>query len=95
MKRIFRWEIGGIVVAAIAAGVSLYAEINFLPSIFLMVVGFLMMGVFAELEDEVLKKIADHSIRSHDWHLTLLRVVRTSVLIFIGVLVFAVLGRQF
>jgi len=95
MKRIFRWEISGIVVAAIAAGASFYADIDFLPSVLLMVVGFLMMGFFAELEDDVLSNIDDHSIESHDWHLMLLRVVRTVVLLSIGVLIFAALGRQF
>lgn len=95
MQRIFRREVYGLIAAGIAAGISYRAGIDYLPSVFLMIVGILMMGIFAELEDEVLKKIDDHSIASHDWHLILLRVIRSIVLISIGVLIFAALGAQF
>jgi len=95
MKRLFRREVYGVVAAAIAAGISYRAEIGYLPSAFLIVAGILMMGIFAELEDEVLKKVDGHSIESHDWHLMLLRVVRAVVLVSIGALIFATLGLQF
>jgi uncharacterized membrane protein YiaA len=95
MKRLFRREIYGLLAAATGAAVSFYADVKYLPSVLMMVVGFLMMGIFAELEDEVLKRIDDHSIESHDWHLTLLRFIRTVVLLAIGVLIFAALGSQF
>jgi len=91
MKRIFRREVYGAVAALIAAGISYRAGVNYLPSVFLMIVGILLMGIFAELEDETLMKIKDHTIESHDWHLVLLRVIRSVVLLSIGVLIFAVL----
>jgi len=81
--------------AGIAAGVSYRAGVDYLPSVFLLIAGILMMGIFAELEDEVLEKIEDHSIESHDWHLRVLRVIRRTVLLSIGVLIVAALGRQF
>ena len=95
MQRIFRHEVYGVIAAGVAAGISYRAGVDYLPSVLLMIAGFLMMGVFAELEDEVLEKIDDHSIGSHDWHLLVLRVIRTIVLLSIGILIFVALGRQF
>ena len=95
MKRLFRRETHGVVATTIAAGLSYRAEIDYLPSVFLIVAGILMSGIFAELEDEVLKNVDDHSMGSHDWHLMLLRFVRAVVLLSIGVLIFATLGLQF
>ena len=74
-----------------AAGVSYQAGVAVLPSVFLIIVGVLLMGVFAELEDETLTRIKDHSIESHDWHLVLLPLVRTVVLLAIGGPIFATL----
>lgn len=60
-----------------------------------MIAGFLIMGMFAEMEDELLKKRDLSGIGSHDGRLITLRVVRTVVLLSVGVLIFAALGRQF
>ena len=95
MNRFFRRETYGVVVTAIAAWISYRAGIEYLPSLFLIVAGILMSGVFAELEDEALKKFDEHSAGSHDWHLLLLRFFRAVVLLSIGVLIFAMLGLQF
>lgn len=95
MKRLFRREVYGVAAAAIAAVFSYRAQIDYLPSVFIMVAGFLMMGIFAELEDEALKKFDDQGIGSHDWHLVLLRLIRTVVLLSIAVLAFVALGQQF
>ena len=55
-----------------------------------------MLGVIAELEDYVLnRKYDDRGIESHNWHVVLVRFVRTVVLLVDGVLTFAVRGRQF
>lgn len=96
MNRLCRNEILGIVAAAIAAGVTYQADIKYLPSIFLIVAGILMLGVFADLEDNVLnRKFDEQGIESHNWHVVLVRFVRTIVLLAIGVLIFAALARQF
>ncbi len=91
MKRLLRREIVGATAATVAAGVSYRVRIDYLPSVFLVIVGILLMGVFAEPEDETLVKIKVHSIESHDWHLVCLRLIRTIVLLSIGVLIFAAL----
>jgi len=95
MQRLFRWEVGGVIATGVAAGVSYWAGVRYLPSVFVVVAGFLIMGMFAELEDELLKKRDISSIGSHDLRLITLHVVRTVVLLSVGVLVFAALGRQF
>lgn len=95
IQRLFRWEVWGLIVASVAAGVSYWAGVHYLPSAFIVVAGFLIMGMFAEMEDELLKKRDISSIGSHDARLVTLHVVRTVVLLAVGVLVFAALGRQF
>ena len=91
MTRLFRSEIYGAAAAVFVAVVGYRAGIAYLPSVSLIIAGFLLAGVFAELEDETLMKVKDHTIESHDWHLVLLRLVRTIVLLTIGVLIFAAL----
>jgi hypothetical protein len=95
MTRLFRREVYFVTVAAIAAALSYRAGIDYLPSVFLLVVGILMLGVFAELEDAILLKIEDSTILSHDWHLVLFRAMRTIILLCIGVLVFAAADSRF
>lgn len=95
MKKLFRWESWGTLVAGAIAGLSYRVGINYLPSVMIIVAGFLIMGMFAELEDELLKKRDIAFVGSHDIRLITLHVVRTVVLLSIGVLVFVTLGRQF
>lgn len=95
MKKLFRWESRGTLVAGAIAGLGYRVGINYLPGVMIIVAGFLIMGMFAELENELLEKRDIAFVGSHDVRLVALHVLRTVVLLSIGVLVFVTLGRQF
>ena len=71
MKKLFRWEVWGALAAGVAAGFSYRAGILYLPSVFIIVMGFLIMGMFAALEDELLERRHLPGIGSHDIPLVL------------------------
>jgi len=95
MKKLFRWDVWGVLAVGAAAGISYRAGVLYLRSVFIIVMGFLIMGMFAEMEDELLERRHISGIGSHDVRLVLLHVVRTVVLLAVGVLIFVALGRQF
>ncbi|MGI9204440.1 MAG: hypothetical protein ACR2Q3_10545 [Woeseiaceae bacterium] len=95
MKKLFRWESWSTLAAGAGAGISYWAGINYLPSIFIIAAGILIMGMFAEIEDALLIKLNLSGIGSNDVRLIALHVVRTVVLLAVGVLVFVALGSQF
>jgi hypothetical protein len=91
MTRHFHGEVYVAAAVMIVAGAAYRAGIAYLPGTFLLIGGILLMGIFAELEDETLMKIKGLTIESHDWHLTLLRMIRGIVLLSVAALVFAAL----
>ena len=65
--------------AVIAAGISYWAGLHYVPNVFIIVAGFLTMGLFAGMEHELLEKHRLPGTGSHDARLVLLHVARTVV----------------
>jgi len=92
MPRLFWIEILASALAATGAILTYRADLKFLPSILVIVSAYMLTGIFADIEDHLLAKAEAADTPSKiNYLLSFVRVVRSSVLLLMGIAAIALL----
>ena len=92
LTKSFWTETSVAVTAVAAAALAYWAEVKYLPSIFVIVAALMVTGLFAEIEDQLLvdSDVSDGSSRLN-YKLYLVRIGRASLLLLMGVVAIALM----
>jgi hypothetical protein len=86
MPKSFWTEIAVSVVAVSGAAIAFYLNVEYLPSILLIVAALMVTGIFAEIEDHLIAAIEHPETPAIKKYLLILtRVARTVLLLFIAI----------
>lgn len=86
MPRSFWTEIAVSVMAVVGAAVAYWADIDYLPSILIIVAALMVTGIFAEIEDKLIQLVEGSDAQTKKRYLlVLMRVVRALLLLVMAI----------